>query len=88
MRHMIGQKMAKNQTYQQKQEEDRAINVRRQMITPKAANPPKRQNLNRETQEIRLSTQMLLGVGDDRNDMFAPIKSPTGQAQQITQGST
>jgi len=43
--------------------------------------------MNRETQEIRLSTQMLLGVGDDRNDMFGPIKTTTGQ-NQITQGST
>ena len=37
MKHMISQKMAKNQTYQQKQEEDRAIAVRRSIVTPKLA---------------------------------------------------
>lgn len=82
MRHMIALKAAKNQTFQQKQEEDRAINVRRQMITPNAAGQPKRQNVNRETQEIRLSTQMLLGVGDD-NGLLSPMKA----VKQNTQGS-
>jgi len=56
MRHMIGAKMAKNQTYQQKQEEDRAIQIRRSLMTPKIAANPKRHNYNRETQEIKLST--------------------------------
>jgi len=35
MKHMISSKMAKNQTYQQKQEEDRAIAVRRSLVNPK-----------------------------------------------------
>jgi hypothetical protein len=58
-----------------------------QLAAEKRKQAQERSAMNRETQEIRLSTQMLLGVGDDRNDMFGPIKTTTGQ-NQITQGST
>lgn len=88
MRHMIASKMAKNQTYQQKQEEDRAIAVRRSIVNPKlATSQVKRQAYNRETQEIRLSTQVLLGVGESHEQLFGMSKQ-LGAQQKITQGST
>jgi hypothetical protein len=52
-----------------------------------ATSQQKRQTYNRETQEIRLSTQVLLGVGESHEQLFGMSKQ-LGAQQKITQGST